>query len=85
MDVQPATKEDGWDTEPFTLTERDGKLYARGASDDKGPVLCWLHAIQAYQDLGFQLPVNIKFVFEGMEESGSKGLPELLMKRKGNN
>ncbi|XP_037908084.1 cytosolic non-specific dipeptidase-like [Hermetia illucens] len=82
LDVQPATKEDGWDTEPFTLTERDGKLYARGASDDKGPVLCWLHAIQAYQDLGFQLPVNIKFVFEGMEESGSKGLPELLMKRK---
>ena len=39
LDVQPAKKEDGWDTEPFVLTEKDGKLYGRGSTDDKLRVL----------------------------------------------
>ncbi|XP_026472311.1 cytosolic non-specific dipeptidase [Ctenocephalides felis] len=82
LDVQPALKEDGWDTEPFVLTEKDGKLFGRGASDDKGPVIGWIHAIEAYQQTGQDLPVNIKFVFEGMEESGSEGLDDLLFARK---
>nr|CAI5834770.1 unnamed protein product [Callosobruchus analis] len=82
LDVQPALKEDGWDTEPFVLTEKNGKLYGRGSSDDKGPVICWLHAIEAYQSLGLEIPVNLKFVFEGMEESGSEGLSELLQAEK---
>lgn len=73
LDVQPAALEDGWDTEPFVLTEKNGKLYGRGATDDKGPVLGWLHAIQAYKAKGVELPINFKFVFEGMEESGSEG------------
>ncbi|KNC20930.1 hypothetical protein FF38_00319 [Lucilia cuprina] len=79
LDVQPALKEDGWATEPFELTEIDGKLWGRGSTDDKGPVLCWIHAIEAYQKLNIDLPVNIKFVLEGMEESDSEGLDELLM------
>lgn len=78
LDVQPADKADGWDTEPFELTEVDGKLYGRGSTDDKGPVLCVLHAIEAYQKLERELPVNVKFCFEGMEESGSEGLDDLL-------
>lgn len=82
LDVQPALLLDGWDTEPFVLTEKNGKLYGRGASDDKGPVICWIHAIEGFQTLGIQIPVNIKFVFEGMEESGSEGLDALLMARK---
>ncbi|TMW54656.1 hypothetical protein DOY81_000187 [Sarcophaga bullata] len=82
LDVQPALKEDGWDTEPFVLSEKDGKLYGRGASDDKGPVLCWIHAIEAYQKLNIDIPVNIKFVLEGMEESGSLGLDDLLLSLK---
>jgi len=82
LDVQPALKEDGWDTEPFVLTEKDGKLFGRGSTDDKGPVICWLHAIEAYQALNIPLPVNLKFVFEGMEESGSEGLDDLLFARK---
>lgn len=65
LDVQPAHLSDGWDSEPFELTERNEKLFGRGSSDDKGPVLCWIHAIKSYQDLGEELPVNIKFVFEG--------------------
>lgn len=82
LDVQPALKADGWNTDPFELTEIDGKLYARGASDDKGPVLCWIHAIEAYKNLGIDLPVNLKFVLEAMEESGSEGLDDLLMSSK---
>ena len=83
LDVQPAALEDGWDTEPFVLTEKDGKLYGRGATDDKGPVLGWLIAIRILQKLGIDIPVNLKFCFEGMEESGSEGLDELIEKRKG--
>ncbi|XP_065370121.1 cytosolic non-specific dipeptidase-like [Calliphora vicina] len=82
LDVQPALKEDGWATEPFELTEIDGKLYGRGSTDDKGPVLCWIHAIEAYQKLNIDLPVNVKFVLEGMEESDSEGLADLLMSLK---
>ncbi|KAK9500669.1 hypothetical protein O3M35_001893 [Rhynocoris fuscipes] len=82
LDVQPASIEDGWDSEPFELTLRDSKLYGRGASDDKGPVLAWLHAVEAYQAINVELPVNLKIVFEGMEESGSEGLEPLLKERK---
>lgn len=64
LDVQPALREDGWDTEPFVLTEKDGKLFGRGSTDDKGPVLCWIHAIEGFQRLNIPLPVNVKFVFE---------------------
>ncbi|XP_046413726.1 cytosolic non-specific dipeptidase isoform X1 [Neodiprion fabricii] len=82
LDVQPALVEDGWDTEPFELVEKDEKLYGRGSTDDKGPVLGWIHALQGYKAIGEEIPVNIKFCFEGMEESGSEGLDELLWDRK---
>lgn len=82
LDVQPAMKKDGWNTEPFVLVEKDQKLYGRGSTDDKGPVLCWIHALQAYKAIGANIPVNLKFVFEGMEEVGSEGLDDLLWARK---
>ncbi|XP_049606552.1 cytosolic non-specific dipeptidase [Syngnathus scovelli] len=82
LDVQPANIDDGWDTEPFTLIEKDGKLYGRGSTDDKGPVLAWFNCIEAYQKIQQELPINIKFCFEGMEESGSEGLDELVFSRK---
>ncbi|CAM9219802.1 unnamed protein product, partial [Lampetra fluviatilis] len=82
LDVQPARLDDGWDTEPFTLTEKDGKLYGRGSTDDKGPVLGWLNVIEAFQNLKQPLPVNIKFCLEAMEESGSEGLEELVTTRR---
>lgn len=78
LDVQPAKMEDGWNTEPFELTELDGKLFGRGSTDDKGPALSWLWAISLHQKLGQDLPVNVKFLFEGMEESGSEGLFEFI-------
>lgn len=82
LDVQPAEVSDGWDTEPFVLTEKNGNLYGRGSTDDKGPVLDWINAIEAFQELGQDIPVNIKFCFEGMEESGSENLDVELEKRK---
>ena len=73
LDVQPAAKEDGWLTDPFVLTEKDGKLYGRGSTDDKGPALSWLWIVEAHKTLGVELPVNIKLLYEGMEEFGSEG------------
>ncbi|TGO54241.1 hypothetical protein BCON_0110g00210 [Botryotinia convoluta] len=74
-DVQPPGE--GWDTDPWTITEKgedpNKKLYGRGSTDDKGPVLGWLNALQAYQEAEVDVPVNLIFCFEGMEESGSTG------------
>ena len=78
LDVQPAHFEDGWKTDPFTLTEEDGKLYGRGSTDDKGPALSWLWIVEAHQELGIPLPVNVKILYEGMEENGSDGLFETI-------
>jgi len=79
-DVQPAEKSDGWDTEPFTLVvdSKTDRLIGRGSTDDKGPILGWLNVLEAHKALGLELPVNLKFCFEGMEESGSEGLDDLI-------
>jgi len=52
----------------------------RGSSDDKGPIIGWLNAIEAHQKAGIEFPVNLKICFEGMEESGSENLDELIVK-----
>ncbi|NXK32533.1 CNDP1 dipeptidase, partial [Piprites chloris] len=75
VDVQPAKKEDGWNTDPYTLTEIDGNLYGRGATDNKGPVLAWINAMETFRAL--KLVVNFGFVIEGMKEEGSLGLENL--------
>uniref|UniRef100_A0A8D1J7E1 Peptidase M20 dimerisation domain-containing protein n=1 Tax=Sus scrofa TaxID=9823 RepID=A0A8D1J7E1_PIG len=82
LDVQPARQADGWRTDPYTLTEVDGKLYGRGTTDNKGPVLAWINAVSTFRALDEDLPVNIKFVIEGMEEAGSLALEELVKKEK---
>ena len=80
-DVQPASKEDGWATEPFTLSVDDkDRMYGRGSTDDKGPVLGWLNAIQAHKEAGVEIPVNLLMCFEGMEEYGSDGLDDFIEK-----
>lgn len=60
LDVQPALKSDGWDSEPFEMTERDGKLFGRGTTDDKGPVIGWIHALEAFKATDHEIPVNVK-------------------------
>lgn len=80
-DVQPAGLEDGWSTEPFKLSIDDkGRMYGRGSTDDKGPVLGWLNALHAHKQAGVELPVNLLMCFEGMEEYGSEGLDDFIEK-----
>jgi len=83
LDVQPAAFSDGWNSEPFELTiDEQGRMFGRGSSDDKGPVLGWLNVVEAFQACEVDIPVNLKFIFEGMEESGSEGLEELVYAEK---
>ena len=77
-DVQPPDPLDEWTTEPFRPTVRDGKLYARGASDDKGQLFCLLKAYQSVLDPSSRPPLNVHFIFEGEEECGGKVIFELL-------
>lgn len=53
-------------------------MFGRGSTDDKGPILGWLNVLEAHHKLGLPLPVNLRFCFEGMEESGSEGLDEFI-------
>ncbi|THH16890.1 hypothetical protein EW146_g3820 [Bondarzewia mesenterica] len=85
-DVQPANQSDGWDTDPFVLTTMpDDRLVGRGSSDDKGPVLGWINVLEAHYQSNLELPVNLQFCFEGMEESGSTGFNEFLSSEDANN
>jgi acetylornithine deacetylase/succinyl-diaminopimelate desuccinylase-like protein len=83
-DVQPAALGDGWDHEPFAPRERDGKIFGRGASDDKGQVLfhaLGIRALLAARDEGAP-PVSVTMLIEGEEESGSPNFARLLRQRK---
>ncbi len=73
-DVQPVDPIHEWNTPPFEPTVRDGNLYARGASDDKGQVFVHMKAAQSILAAEGALPVNLKFIIEGEEESGSPNL-----------
>ncbi|XP_058802620.1 cytosolic non-specific dipeptidase-like [Phymastichus coffea] len=67
-----------WKTDPFELTEIDGKLYGRGTAKMKGPLLCFIHAIEAYREVGVELPINIRIICESMFECKNKGLNSVL-------
>jgi hypothetical protein len=71
FDVQPPDPLDEWISPPFEPTRRDGNLYARGATDDKGQMLTHLKSVQAWIETQGKLPLQVKFVIEGEEEVGS--------------
>jgi acetylornithine deacetylase/succinyl-diaminopimelate desuccinylase-like protein len=77
-DVQPPDPLNEWVSPPFEPTVRDGRLYARGAADDKGQVFCLLKAYEAARDAGGRPPLNVRFVVEGEEECGGRVIFELL-------
>src|SRR6478672_13179079 len=77
-DVQPPGDETEWESPPFSPTVRDGRIYARGATDDKGPMLVPLKVAEAYLDSAGALPLNVRFLFEGEEEIGSPSLAGVL-------
>lgn len=73
-DVQPADPLEEWLSPPFEATVRDGNLYARGAVDDKGQVMLVLAALEAWSKAGGGLPVNVKVLLEGEEETGGESI-----------
>jgi acetylornithine deacetylase/succinyl-diaminopimelate desuccinylase-like protein len=77
-DVQPPEPFDLWKTPPFEPTLRDGKIFARGVSDNKGQHLAHLFAVEAYLKTGTELPCDITFLVEGEEEVGSANLAAFL-------
>ncbi|HSX12865.1 MAG TPA: dipeptidase [Chlamydiales bacterium] len=81
-DVQPVDPIESWVSPPFEPTERDGKIYARGAVDDKGQIFYACLAAIAWKATRNTLPVNLKFCIEGEEESHSMGLSSALPKLK---
>jgi len=78
FDVQPVDPLELWTTPPFEPDIRDERIYARGASDDKGNMLIPIIAVEALLCTDGALPVNLKLLFEGQEEIGSPQLPEFL-------
>lgn len=81
-DVQPVDPLEEWESAPFEPEVRDGRLYARGASDDKGQVFMHLAVFEAYMKTYGQLPLNVKICIEGEEEIGSENLYEVLEKQR---
>ena len=73
-DVQPPDPLELWDSPPFEPEIRDGEIYARGVSDDKGQLFAYVKAIEAFLKEEGKLPVNVKVLFEGEEEIGSANL-----------
>ncbi|MGC3944413.1 MAG: M20/M25/M40 family metallo-hydrolase [Chryseolinea sp.] len=80
-DVQPV-KESEWDNPPFAPKVIDGKLFGRGASDDKSGVMITIWAVEAMLRTDGKLPVNVKFIFDGEEEKGSPGFKDFVSKNK---
>jgi acetylornithine deacetylase/succinyl-diaminopimelate desuccinylase-like protein len=80
-DVQPPDPLDEWVTPPFSPTIRDGFIYARGATDNKGQFLTYLEAIAAVGSVNGELPVNVKVLVEGEEEIGSPNLAAFVKQR----
>ena len=81
-DVQPADPIEKWHSAPFTPTVRDGRLYARGVSDDKGPMLIPIKVARGFLKGPGALPINVKFMFEGEEEIGSPSLETFIRDHK---
>ncbi|HYJ12094.1 MAG TPA: dipeptidase [Thermomicrobiales bacterium] len=73
-DVVPASLEDGWDTDPFVPVIKDGRVSARGATDDKGQLFIHVKALQAWLQTSGAAPVNVKYLIEGEEEVSSPNL-----------
>jgi acetylornithine deacetylase/succinyl-diaminopimelate desuccinylase-like protein len=81
-DVQPPEPLEAWLSPPFAPTIREGKLFARGAGDNKGQIFAQIAAARAWLEVNGSLPVNVKFVIEGEEETGSPHLASFVREQR---
>ena len=81
-DVQPPDPLELWDSPPFEPVLKNGYVFARGATDNKGQILSHILGVQEMMEQNRELPVNVHFVVEGEEEVGSQNLPKFLEKIK---
>ncbi|NLY56754.1 MAG: M20/M25/M40 family metallo-hydrolase [Firmicutes bacterium] len=81
-DVQPPEPLEEWKYDPFGAEEVDGKIFARGAVDDKGNFYTAIKAVQAYKEAGVPLPLTVKFIIEGEEEVSSASLYDFVKEHK---
>ncbi|HEY8232788.1 MAG TPA: M20/M25/M40 family metallo-hydrolase [Vicinamibacteria bacterium] len=77
-DVVPPGPSERWTSPPYLPVERKGRLYGRGTADDKGGFMAWVAAASAYLKAAGRCPVNLRFLIEGEEETGSSHLPAFL-------
>ncbi|MDQ4064809.1 MAG: M20/M25/M40 family metallo-hydrolase, partial [Actinomycetota bacterium] len=77
-DVQPVDPIELWDSKPFEPDIRDGCIYARGVADNKGDLVARLAALDVYNEVHGALPIQIKFLVEGEEESGSRNFESIV-------
>src|SRR5699024_1851501 len=82
IEVQPTDRVEAWESAPVEPEIRDGRLYARGASDDKGQVFMHLAVLEAFMKTEETLPLNVKLCIEGEEEIGSENLYNVLEQHK---
>src|SRR5215469_1503889 len=81
-DVQPEDPIELWTSSPFEATERDGRIYGRGCSDDKGQLISRIAALRAVQDVLGGFPCRVKFMVEGEEEIGSPHVESFIQENK---
>jgi acetylornithine deacetylase/succinyl-diaminopimelate desuccinylase-like protein len=81
-DVQPPDPVEKWDSPPFAAEVRDGRIWSRGATDNKGNLLSRLKAVEAFLKVQGRLPITVKFLFDGEEESGSPSLLPFILSHK---
>ena len=81
-DTQPPDPEDEWLTPPFEPTIKDGRLYGLGTADNKGQLIAHVLAVRSWLAATGDVPVNVKFIFDGEEESGSPSLPGFVREHK---
>ncbi|MFA3782966.1 dipeptidase [Melioribacteraceae bacterium 4301-Me] len=81
-DVQPVDPIELWKSDPFEAEIRDGKIYARGANDNKGQHFVHIKSVEAFYKVTGKLPVNVKFILEGEEEVGSVSITKFIKEHK---
>ncbi|XP_034099790.1 cytosolic non-specific dipeptidase-like [Drosophila albomicans] len=82
IDVLPVPESDPWLYPPFSLTQKNEKLYGRGLTNSKGPLMCWIQAIDAWMTQTNDLPVNIKFIIDGNSNVSLQLLRDVFEQRK---